>query len=420
MPAAVVAAQPDVAQTGLLPVDEARARIIAAMPLLAPETVVLGAALGRSSIEDLHARVSHPPMPVSAMDGYALRSGDARAFPVRLRKLGVSRAGARFDGSLEPGSCVRVFTGAMVPDGADMIALQEDATEDGDCVIVREAGRAGQHIRRAGLDFGVGDLCVARGRALTARDLGLLAACGHTHVAVRRRPRIAILSTGDELVAPGAPIGPDQIVGSNGVALAAAVQAWGADAVDLGIVADRIDAIAQAVDRAAGADLLVTTGGASVGDHDLVRPGAASRGLVTDFWRIAMRPGKPLMFGRIGSLPLLGMPGNPVSALVCALLFLKPAIAAMSGDVQQAPVFEQAILGKPMAANDKREDYVRARIVAGDGQQLTADPFPTQDSGMLLTLARADGLIRRRPFAPAAKPGELVDVIRFGSEAGLF
>ena len=419
MPSAAVAKHPDFAETSLLPVDEARARILAAMPLLAPETVTITAALGRVTAEDVPARLSHPPAPVSAMDGYALRAEDARALPARLRKLGVSRAGARYAGSLLPGSCVRIFTGAAVPDGAEAIALQEDVTEDGDAVLVREVGRPGQYIRGAGLDFAAGDICVPRGRMLTARDIGLLAASGHTHVAVRRRPRVALLSTGDELVDPGAQIGADQIVASNGIALAAALQSWGADAIDLGIVPDDLAAIARAVDRAAEADLLVTTGGASVGDHDLVRHGAASRGMVTDFWRIAMRPGKPLMFGRVGKLPLLGMPGNPVSALVCALLFLRPAVAAMCGNPQQAPVFEAAVLAAPMAANDRREDYVRA-TVAIDGGRLVARPFPTQDSGMLLTLARADGLIRRAAFAPAARADEAVDVIRFGGATGLF
>lgn len=412
------AAKDETSNTGLLPVEDARARILAKVPLLGCERVALRAACGRVTGEDVTARLNHPPSPVSAMDGYALRAADAAVLPARLRKIGVSRAGARFGGRLEPGTCVRIFTGATVPDGADLIAIQENASEDGDTVEIREVPAAGRHIRRAGLDFSKGQVCVPAGRVLSARDIGLVASCGHAEVLVRRRPRIAILSTGDELVEPGVTPGADQIPASNSIALCAAVAAWGGEPVDLGIARDETAAIAEAADRARGADMLVTTGGASVGEHDLVQAGMGERGLAVDFWRIAMRPGKPLLFGRIGELPILAMPGNPVSALVCALLFLRPAINRMLGLAEVGPHFETARLGAPMKANDKREDYVRTRLERGADGSLIARPFTTQDSSMLMTLTEADGLLRRGSFAPASAAGEAVDVIRFDLAAG--
>jgi len=397
----------------LLSVLDARSRIVDAMRPLNALPVELSSALGRVLAEDIVASRAHPPTAVSAMDGYALCSSDAVSVPVRLKKVGSSRAGARFDGKLSAGSCVRIFTGAAVPDGADTIALQEDATEHGDDVEIGQVPRPGRHIRSAGTDYTAGQLCLPKGRLLTARDIGVIASCGHASVAVRRRPRIAVLATGDELVGPGAPLGADQIVGSNNAAIAAAVTAWGGEPINLGIAPDRIEAIATAIDAAAGADLLVTTGCASVGEHDLVRPGLATHGFVLDFWKVAIRPGKPMIFGLIGDMPVLGMSGNPVSALVCALIFLRPAMAAMLGLPETEPLFEHAILGSAMPENQYREDYVRARIERGADGGLVALPFPGQDSSMLLTLAQADGLVRRRPYAPPAPKGTSVDVIVF-------
>jgi molybdopterin molybdotransferase len=405
--------------SGLLSVEEARSRILAAMPVLGPEAVPLGNALGRILVDDVVAAVSHPPLPVSSMDGYACRASDVASLPMRLRAIGVSKAGARFLGEVAPGTCVRIFTGAAVPAGADTIVLQEDATERDGMVEIAEAGKPGQFIRPAGMDFAAGQRCVERGRTLTARDLGLIASCGHGVVAVRRKPRVAILSTGDELLEPGMPpAAPDQITASNGIALAAAVSAWGGEPIDLGIAPDRVDAVAAAIDRASGADLLVTSGGASVGDHDLVQAALLTRGFAADFWKIAMRPGKPLMFGRLGTMPVLSMPGNPVSALVCALLFLRPALAAMLGAADTDLRFEHAVLAAAMPENDRREDYVRTRLVTeGDGH-LMAHPYAAQDSGMALILAQADGLIRRAPFAPAARAGDAVDVLAFRNFGG--
>ena len=414
------AARFDNPDSGLISVEEARARILAAIPLLDIETVPIGKAHGRVTGGALAARLDHPPEPVSAMDGYALCSEDVGEMPLRLRKIGVSRAGERFKGQLTAGACVRIFTGAVVPPGADVIAIQEDAEETGDEVILREVAPKGRFIRRAGMDFSVGQLLVPAGRAITARDLGLLASSGHGEVPVRRRPRVAILSTGDELVPPGAIPGPDQIVGSNGIALAAAVESWGAEPIEIGIASDETHAIAEAADRARGADILITSGGASVGDHDLVQAGIAERGFQPDFWRIAMRPGKPLMFGRIGDLPVLGVPGNPVSALVCAMLFLRPALRKMLGMAETAPQFERARLTVAMGQNDKREEYGRGRLQRQADGALMVTPFSAQDSAMQNLLAHADCLIRRAPHAPAAAEGEEVEVLRLDLVEGGF
>ena len=400
------------AKAGLMPVEEARARILADLRPLGVEEIPLADAYGRTIAQDVVATINQPPAPVSAMDGYALRSSDAEKMPASVRKIGVSRAGARFTGRLEPGTCIRIFTGAVVPDGADIIALQEDATEAGDVVEIREIPNKGRHIRKAGLDFSVGSILAAGGTVLTARQIGLLAASGHASISVRKRPRIAVLSTGDELVPPGQPLGDDQIFASNGIALASVITGWGGIPVDLGIASDQSDVIAAAAERARDADMLVTTGGASVGDHDLVQDGLKQKGFVANFWRIAMRPGKPLMFGRLGNLPVISMPGNPVSALVCALLFLRPAMAKMLGHATTDLVFEKVKLASPLPANDKREDYLRSQLAIDSDGRLTVAASRTQDSSMLMTLSNANALIRRRPFAAPAQAGDEVDVLR--------
>ena len=397
----------------LLSVEEACSRIIEATRPLGVMRIGLGNALGRALAEDIVASRAHPPAAVAAMDGYAIRSADALSLPVKLRKVGASKAGARFEGKVLAGNCVRIFTGATLPGGADTIALQEDASEFGDNVEIRKVPESGRHIRPAGTSHSAGQVCLARGRVLTARDISVMASCGYADVPVRRKPRVAILATGDELVDPGGSPGPDQIFGSNNAAIAAAVAAWGGEPIDLGIAPDRIEAIAEAVNGAIGADLLVTTGGASVGEHDLVRNALATRGFTPGFWKVAMRPGKPVIFGTIGEMPVLGLSGNPVSALVSALMFLRPAIRAMLGLPPKQAIFEQAVLGAAMPDNQLREDYVRARLERDPDGKLIAIPFPTQDSAMLLTLANADGLIRRRPRAPPAPKGTWIDVIVF-------
>jgi len=397
----------------LLSVEEARSRIIEAIRPLSVMRIGLGSALGRALAEDIVATRAHPPAAVAAMDGYAIRSADALSLPAKLRKVGASKAGARFEGKVLAGNCVRIFTGATLPDGADTIALQEDASEFGDNVEIRKVPEPGRHIRPAGINYSAGQLCLTKGRVLTARDIGVIASCGYALVPVRRKPRVAILATGDELVDPGGSPGPDQIFGSNNAAIAAAVAAWGGEPIDLGIAPDRIEAIAESINGAIDADLFVTTGGASVGDHDLVRKGPCDSGLYARLLEGRNTAGKPIIFGTTGEMPVLGLSGNPVSALVSALIFLRPAMRAMLDLPATQTIFEQAVLGAAMPDNQLREDYVRARLERGPDGKLIAVPFSTQDSAMLLTLANADGLIRRRPRAPPAPKGTLIDVIVF-------
>ncbi|MBO0710226.1 MAG: molybdopterin molybdotransferase MoeA [Acetobacteraceae bacterium] len=398
----------------MISVEEARARIVAGLAPLPAEVVALADAWGRVAARPVIARLTQPPADVSAMDGYALRAVDGTA-GARLRVIGTAPAGHPFEGAVGAGEVVRIFTGSIVPDGADGILLQEDATRDGEIVAVNEAVVAGRHIRRKGQDFAERDVVVAAGRKLTARDIGLAAASNHPWLTVHRRPRIAILATGDEIVLPGEAIPPGGIVSSNAHALAALVRAAGAEPLILPIVTDDPAAIATVADAIAGADMLVTTGGASVGEHDLVVEGLERSGLTIDFWRIAMRPGKPLMAGRLGAVPVLGLPGNPVSALVCAVLFLLPALDRLSGGAGAAPPTIPAVLGAPVAANDHRADYLRSSLTTGDGGEIVVTPFAVQDSAMLHRLALADALLLRAPHAPALEAGAPVLAIRLDS-----
>jgi molybdopterin molybdotransferase len=389
------------------------ARIVAGIAPLASETVALGEADGRTLAADLAATRTQPPFDASAMDGYAVRSADVAVVPARLRVIGIAAAGAGFTGRVGPGEAVRIFTGAPMPDGADAVLIQEDAELQADgSIVANESVKSGRSVRRAGLDFAAGDVLLRAGQRLGMREVSLAAAMGHGAVPVTIRPRVAIVSTGDELVLPGALPGPDQIVASTAPGLAAYVRALGADAHELGIAKDTTAAIGAAANRAAalGAHVLVTLGGASVGEHDLVARALAERGMSLDFWKIAMRPGKPLMFGRIGDTRVLGLPGNPVSSLVCAILFLAPLIDALLGRDAGDP-YEAATLGGDMPANDGREDYVRAQLVATDAG-LVAAPLPVQDSSMLAALAQANCLLVRPANAPAAKAGARCRIIR--------
>jgi molybdopterin molybdotransferase len=395
----------------LIPVAEARRRILDAMTPVNAETVPLSDGLGRVLARDVKARVTQPPMAVSAMDGYAVRASDVESAPCTLDILGEAPAGGAFDGKVGPGQAVRIFTGGPLPDGADAIVIQEDASRDGGRVTINAPSPIGRYVRPAGLDFSLGDVGVEAGRVLTARDIALAAAMNAPWLQVRRRPKIAILATGDELVMPGEPIGPNQIVSSNNVGLAAMIKAAGGEALDLGIALDDADSLRTLAAGARSADLLVTIGGASVGDHDLIQSVLGETGLDVDFWRIAMRPGKPLIFGHLGEVPMLGLPGNPVSALVCGLIYLRPAIAALLGAADPGPKLTRVTLGGDLAANDRRQDYLRARLSAGDDGQPVATPFAKQDSSMLSRLARADCLIVRPPHAAAAAAGDLVEAI---------
>ena len=400
----------------LLAVDEARRRIVAAMVPTPPETVGLAQAAGRVLAADIVARVTQPPADVSAMDGYAVRAADAAAAPTRLRQIGTAPAGKAFTGEVREGETVRIFTGAPLPRGSDTIVIQENATAEGDRVTIEVPAAAGSHVRRAGLDFRVGDVGVAAGSLLTPRHIGLAAAMNVPWLEVRRRPRVALLATGDEIVRPGERIGADQIVSSNALAMAAFLRAHGADPIDLGIAPDNRRSLAAMVDGIRGADLLVTMGGASVGEHDLVQAALGARGLEVDFWRIAMRPGKPLMFGRIGDVAMVGVPGNPVSSLVCALVFVLPAVNALAGlaDPTERTV-RKAVLGADLPANDEREDYLRATLAVDAEGRAVATPFAKQDSSMLSLLSRADCLAIRPAHAPPARAGDAIGIIELAT-----
>ncbi|HWD26131.1 MAG TPA: gephyrin-like molybdotransferase Glp [Rhizomicrobium sp.] len=392
----------------MISVDDAVARIVAAFAPVSVETVRVGDAAGRVLAQDVRAKANQPPDDVSSMDGYAVRASDAAA-GATLHVIGSAPAGHPFAGSLGAGEAVRIFTGGAVPGGADAIVIQEDTRAEGDRVVINEAAARGRYIRPAGLDFKAGDVLAMAGTRPTARALSLVAAGDVAEVVVRKKPRVVFVATGDELSRPGEPRKPGGIVASSGYALAAMIAAWGGDAVDLGILPDTADAVASIADKAAGADLVVTLGGASVGDHDLVQRALGPRGFALDFWKIAMRPGKPLIFGRLGGVPLLGLPGNPVSTLVCATLFLKPALAAML-DTRHAAVVVTAKLSGDLKENDGRQDYLRARITLHDGERV-AEAFAMQDSSMLGVFARADGLIVRAPHAAAANVGDMVEVL---------
>ena len=394
----------------MIALEEARARILAALEPTAAETVALAEGWNRVLAQPVRARLTQPPADVSAMDGYAVRAADAVA-GATLRVTGAAPAGHPFPGGVGPGEAVRIFTGGFVPEGADAILLQEDATAAGEAVTVNETVRAGRWVRRRGLDFATGDALIPPGRKLTARDIGLAAASNHPWLAVHRQPRIGILATGDEIALPGEPIPPGGIVSSNAHALAALVRAAGGVPLVLPIAPDDQDAIAAAAAAARGCDMLVTTGGASVGEHDLVQKALGPEGFALDFWKIAMRPGKPLIWGRLGRTPVLGLPGNPVSALVCGVQFLLPAIAVMSGLPGGPPPTILVRAGAPLAENDKRFDHLRSSLGTDRDGRPVATPFPMQDSSMLATLARAEALILRAPYAPALPEGAEVEAI---------
>jgi molybdopterin molybdotransferase len=328
--------------------------------------------------------------------------------------IGEVAAGRPFDGAVGEGEAVRIFTGGVIPAGADAVIIQEETVVESGGITITEAARPGRHIRPAGIDFRQGDVLLARGTRLTDRDLSLAAGMNHPELAVRRRPVVAMLATGDELVMPGATPGPGQIVYSNGYALRALARSEGADVIDLGIAADTLAATTSGIRRArdVGADILITTGGASVGDHDLVKQSLEAEGVAMAFWRIAMRPGKPMMHGRLGAMRVIGLPGNPVSSYVCGLLFLVPLIRGLSGRSDRHLVPEQALLGSDVGANDVREDYLRARLeVRADGI-LIATPVDHQDSSLLGNLAAAQALVIRPPFAPNAAAGSACQLLR--------
>jgi molybdopterin molybdotransferase len=396
----------------LVPVDEALARLLSDAEAGPAESVPLAEAAGRVLAEPVTALRTQPPFPASAMDGYAVRAADVARVPARLKVIGQAPAGRQFTGTVGRNEAVRIFTGAPVPEGADTILIQENArvTGDGEIEAIETVG-VNRHIRRIGLDFVEGEQLLDKGRLLDAAALSLAAAANHPHLSVVKAPLVAIIATGDELLPPGSITGPDQIIASNGYGVAAIAQAVGARIIDLGIAPDWSESIAAAVKRAlaAGAEIIVTLGGASVGDHDLIHDVLTGQGMTLDFWKIAMRPGKPLMFGRLGKTRVIGLPGNPVASLVCSHLFLKPLLEKLGGRPSTTDL-RDAVLGIAMAANDLRQDYVRAAAVEYDGK-LVVTPFTVQDSSMLKTLAEANALIIRAPFAPAAAAGDACRVL---------
>jgi molybdopterin molybdotransferase len=403
--------------SAMITVEEALNRVLgSADSPLDEEKVALEAACGRVLARDVKALRTQPPFANSAMDGYAVRAADAATVPAALTVIGESAAGRAFDRAIGPGEAVRIFTGAPMPEGADTVVIQEDVRREGERIKLSAAALAGENLREEGMDFRVGEPLIAAGRRLTPRDVALAAAANHTGLAVRRRARVAILATGDELVAPGGLLGPAQIIASNSYAVAGVVEACGATAIDLGIAVDEVGALSDAVSRARGAkaDVLVTLGGASVGDHDLVQKALVGAGMELGFWRIAMRPGKPLMHGRLGAMRILGLPGNPTSSTVCAILFLRPLIRALHGEPDPgADMSQPARLAIDLPANGLRQDYMRASLVRDEDGILAATPAAEQDSSLVKTMARADGLIIRAPHAEPAKAGATCRVIPF-------
>jgi molybdopterin molybdotransferase len=399
----------------LLPVAEAQARLLgAATPITAVENVALSHSDQRVIARDLHARLTQPPFDASAMDGYALRSIDAPQIGAVLTVIGTAAAGHAFSGSAGEGQAVRIFTGAPLPQGADAVLIQEDAEiiETGKIRTTFEV-IAGRHIRPRGQDFVEGDAVLKAGTELGFTDITLAAAMNHAELCVFRKPVIAILATGDELVQPGGSPNPAQIIASNTFGVAALARKAGADILDLGIVADDEALIRAAIDKAiaARADVLVTLGGASVGDHDLVQGALKAQGMVLDFWRIAMRPGKPLMVGSIGAMQVLGLPGNPVASLVCSLLFLEPLIQKLSHR-QITSRETTARTATSLKANDQRQDYLRARIIGHENGQAVVEAFSKQDSAMMKIMAQSDCLIVRAPFAAELEAGGECVVVR--------
>ncbi len=397
----------------MISVEDALGVVTGDIAITPPEQIALPDAPGRVLALDVASRLTQPPTAVSSMDGYAVRSGDfADGSPVTLKLIGESAAGRSFPGRLSAGETVRIFTGAPVPDGADAVEMQENTEKDADGVAFNTPVPKGRFIRPAGLDFKEGDVLIEAGKRLTARDIGLAAAMNVPWLTVRAKPRIAFIATGNELAMPGDPLGDGGIVSSNSLALGAMIRALGGAPMDMGIAGDDVRSLKEKLLAAKGADMLVTIGGASVGDYDLVRQVLGREGLELNFYKVAMRPGKPLIFGYLKDMPVLGLPGNPVSAGVTSLVFVKPAMEAMLGlkGTAQTP-YSSALLGRDLPENDLRQSYLRAALSRDGEGNLVATPFQGQDSAMLALFARADCLVVRPPNAPAAEPGARVEIL---------
>ncbi len=394
----------------MISVEEALTRITQAFSPLSSEWISATQAEDRVLAEDVLAPRDQPHQTISAMDGYAVQAADLQGGRATLTLIGMAPAGGRFEGMVGPGQTVRIFTGGPLPEGADAVALQENAEADGDQIQLTGSVEPGRFVRPAGLDIQQGEVLLPAGKRLTARDLGLAAIANRVWLRVRRQPRIALLATGDELVRPGETLGPDRIVSSNSITTAAMIEAWGGKTLDLGIIPDHPQAFADIMPELVNVDLLVTLGGASVGERDLIRQSLANEGLSLDFWKIAMRPGKPLMFGSLHDVPMLGLPGNPVSSSVCAILFVRAVINRLQG-LDPNPTEISAVLGSNLNANDQRQDYLRATLRWRADGCLEVTPSKRQDSAMFALFARADCLIKRRPFEKKSSKGDLVTII---------
>ncbi|MBL4614704.1 MAG: molybdopterin molybdotransferase MoeA [Magnetovibrio sp.] len=395
----------------MISVNDALKKILSNVSKTCAEQVALPDALGRVLAEDIVARLTQPWADVSAMDAYAVRQEDVTSVPVDLKVIGESPAGGSFEGEVSPGEAVRIFTGAPVPAGADTIIIQEDTQRDGDTVKVLETSPVGKFIRPAGLDFKSGEVLIPAGQVMSARDVGLAAAANVPWVMVRRKPRVAIIATGNEVVMPGDHLGDNQIISSNSVMLAAYLKVLGAEPLDLGIARDDEASLTRLIKSASEVDMLVTIGGASVGDYDLVNQVLGREGVDLGFYKVAMRPGKPLIFGHLGGTPVLGLPGNPVSVGVTSTIFMRPAVEAMLGLKANDGPMQTAQLADDLGANDQRQDYMRATLSIGPSGERIATLFAKQDSVMLAKFAQADCLVVRAPHAPAAQAGDVVDII---------
>lgn len=392
----------------MISVAEALARIFSIATPLETEIIPLAEAAGRVLSKDVSAKLTQPPFASSAMDGYAVISAEAQS-NMQLRVIGESAAGCRYVGTLKSGEAVRIFTGAPVPEGADCIVIQEDTIRDGDIITIQENRDQKPYIRPAGGDFSLGDKIKAP-RRLSAADIALLASMNIAEVPVARKPVIALIPTGNELVMPGEAPGPDQIISSNNFGLKALFEQYGADVRLLPIARDTVESLQFVLGLCKGVDLIITLGGASVGDHDLVQSVATNKGLELGFYKVAMRPGKPLMAGVLDGVPMVGLPGNPVSSMVCGHIFLRPMINAMLGFTPAALPRQNARISQDLGANRDREHYMRAVVKYTDtGWELT--PFKRQDSALLSVLGDSNALLVRQPNANIVNKGELVEFI---------
>lgn len=402
---------------GLLSVSEARAKLIDGCSLTSAEMVSLSDCHNRITADDIRARITQPPFDASAMDGYAIAldgnlSDEGGNFPSEFKLIGESSAGHPFNGKVTVGEAVRIFTGAVVPDGANHIAIQENCERiDDQTVRVNSIDPDTTFIRPAGYDFKSGDVLIAKGIQLNYRHASLLASMNIGKVAVSRRPRVAIIATGDELVLPGTTPDSGQIISSIPYGMKQLIDRTGGEATCLGIALDKLNSLQEMIDQAQGYDILVTIGGASVGDHDLVQQALKNAGMTLDFWKIAMRPGKPLMVGNLGAQKVVGVPGNPVSALICCYMFVVPLIRSMCAAHEIIPPEHMAQLTNSVASNGPRQHYMRSVTSVNDGGQLSVQSLEDQDSSLQARFASANALIVRPPHSPEAVSGELVRVI---------